>query len=94
MAAFKVAKKEKLSKSQLDNFKSLLSLAKSSYEEIITQLLNVMEVGIPDGIKNKTQLFKSEIENNGDKHRLKTQVIADIVDRQQIRKLCQNNVST
>ena len=93
MIAYKVAKKEKVSKSRLKKFKSLLSSARSAYEETITWLLSVMNVNLPNGIKNKTNLFQAEIERNGDKHSFKSPFIADIVDRPKIRKLCQNNVS-
>ena len=88
LAAYKVAKKEKISKFQLKKFKTLLSLTKSAYEEMITKLLHVMKVDLPNGIKNKTQTFQAEIEWNGNKHRHKIPLIGEIVDRPKIRKLC------
>ena len=92
LAAYKVAKKEKISKFQLKKFKSLLSLTKSAYEEMITRLLHLMKIDLPNGIKNKTQTFQAEIEWNGNKHRDKIPMVGEIVDRPKIRKLCQNNV--
>ena len=92
-AAYKVAKKEKISKSRLKKFKLLLSTAKTNYEETITWLLNIMNVDLPNGIRNKTNLFQAEIERNGDKHSLISPFVSDIVDRPKIRKLCQDNVS-
>ena len=92
LAAYKVAKKEKISKFQLKKFKTVLSLTKSAYEEMITRLLHLMKIDLPNGIKNKTQTFQAEIEWNGDKHSHKNPLIGDIVDRHKIRKLCQNNV--
>ena len=86
-----MAKTENKTKSQLNKFQSLVSLAKSDHNKTLTHLLEHIKIK-PKGVrKNKMQLLDAEIKTNGDA--LKHPLLEDIIEWKKIRKLCQEKVS-
>ena len=97
VAALKVAKKENKKKTQLKEFQSLASLAKSDHNETLNKILELIKIKPNGGRKNKIRLLDAELKANGEalnhKHKHKTPLIGDIIERKKIRKLCQKEVS-
>ena len=91
--AYKVAKKEKLTKYQLKKFQSLLTLAKSDYEETLKKMMVDMKIESKTKTENRARLLENELMKTSQNYRIKHPLIADIIDRKQIRKLCQEKVS-
>ena len=52
-----------------------------------------MKIGPEVKTKNRAQLFEKELMKTSQSYRIKHPLIADIIDRKQIRKLCQGKVS-
>ena len=91
--AYKVAKKEKLTKYQLKKFQSLLILAKSDYEETLKKMMVDMKIDSKIKTENRARLLEKELMKTSQNYRIKHPLIADIINRKQIRKLCQEKVS-
>ena len=93
-AAFKVAKKEKKTKSQLKKFQSLVSMAKSDHIETLNGLFEQIKIKPIGGRKNKMGMLEAEIlKANGEAQSLLYPLSEDIIICKKIRKLCQEKVS-
>ena len=88
-----MAKKEKLTKYQLKKFQSLLILAKSDYAETLKNIMVDMKIESKITTENRARLFEYELMKTSQSYRVKHPLIADIIDRKQTRKLCQEKVS-
>ena len=94
IAALKVAKKEKKTKSQLKKFQSLVALAKSDHIETLNGLLEQIKIKPIGGRKEKIRLLEAELlKANGEALSLLRPLSEDIVICKKIRKLCQEKVS-
>ena len=93
VAALKVAKKENKNKTQLKEFQSLVSLAKSDHNETLNKLLELIKTKPNGGRKNKIWLLDAELKANGEALKHKHALLGAIIERKKIRKLCQKEVS-
>ena len=93
VAALKVAKKENKKKTQLKEFQSLVSLAKSDHNETLNKLLELIKTKPIGGRKNKIRLLDAELKANGEALKHKHTLLKAIIERKEIRKLCQKEVS-
>ena len=93
VAALKVAKKENKKKTQLKEFQSLVSLAKSDHNETLNKLLELIKTKPNGGRKNKIRLLDAELKANGEALKHKHTLLEAIIERKEIRKLCQKEVS-
>ena len=84
----KVAIRENDIRGQFKKFQSLVSLAKSDHNETLNKLLELIKIKPNGDRKNKIWLLDAELKANGEALKHKHALLAAMIERKKIRKLC------